>query len=107
MAEKTGVKIDTLQYYEREGLIITVDRYSNGQSWYSAGDTVHIEVLCCLCETGMGIVQLRRYCELGEQGDRTRTEQMQLLEQHKQTVLDKIRKMEESLALIEAVAWFQ
>jgi len=84
MADKTGVNIETLRYYEREGLINTVERASNGHRRYSAEDVFWIEVLRCLRDTGMSIEQLRQYCDLGAQGDHTQPERMALLVEHKQ-----------------------
>lgn len=101
MADKTGVNIDTLRYYEREGLINTVERSSSGHRRYSADDILWIEVLRCLRDTGMSIEQLRQYCELGEQGDHTQPDRMGLLVQHKKSVLKKIMQMQDSILLID------
>jgi len=101
MAERTGVNIDTLRYYEREGLINTIERSTSGHRRYSADDVLWVEVLRCLRETGMSIDQLRQYCDLGEQGDHTQPERMALLQQHREIVLQQIAKMRESLILID------
>jgi len=101
MADKTGVNIDTLRYYEREGLINTVERASSGHRRYSADDVSWVEVLRCLRDTGMSIEQLRQYCDLGEQGDHTQPERMALLVQHKDIVLDQIAQLQQSIKLID------
>ena len=101
MTEKTGVNIDTLRYYEREGLINTVERTASGHRRYSADDVLWIEVLRCLRETGMSIDQLRTYCDLGAQGDHTQPERLQLLLAHRQQVLDEIARMHDSLKLVD------
>jgi len=101
MADQTGVSIDTLRYYEREGLINPVERSSSGHRRYSADDVLWVQVLRCLRDTGMSIEQLRQYCKLGEQGDHTQPERMELLVQHKETVLNQISTLQESIKLID------
>jgi MerR family transcriptional regulator, aldehyde-responsive regulator len=55
MAERTGVSIDTLRYYEREGLLADVARAGSGHRRYSEDDVLGVEVLRCLRDTGMSI----------------------------------------------------
>ena len=101
MAQKTGVSVETLHYYEREGLIQNVSRNVSGHRRYSGEDLHWIEVLRCLRETGMTMQQLRTYCQLGEQGDHTRIERLELLHSHRQKVIQSIESMHKSLALVD------
>nr|CAA6822776.1 MAG: MerR family transcriptional regulator [uncultured Thiotrichaceae bacterium] len=101
MAERTGVSMDTLRYYEREGLLQTVRRTESGHRRYSANDVLWVEVLRCLRATGMSIEQLRGYCDLGEQGDHTQPERLALLLAHKSKVEQQITELQESLHLID------
>lgn len=101
MAERTGVSIDTLRYYEREGLIEPVTRAESGHRRYSAEDVLWVEVLRCLRETGMTIEELRQYCELGQQGERTEPERRALLEAHRAEVEAQIETRREALRLID------
>jgi len=101
MAQRTNVSIDTLRYYEREGLIKSVERATNGHRRYSADDVHWVEVLRCLRETGMSIEQLRTYCQLGEQGDHTEPERLELLLNHRKKVLADIEVMHNALGLID------
>ncbi|MGB3186304.1 MAG: MerR family transcriptional regulator [Ornithinimicrobium sp.] len=101
MAERTGVSIDTLRYYEREGLLSAVARAGSGHRRYSAADVAWVEVLRCLRDTGMSIEQLRRYCELGAQGSRTEPERLRMLRSHRSLVEDQIAARYEALRLID------
>ncbi len=101
MAERTGVPIDTLRYYEREGLIEPVARAESGHRRYSAEDVSWVEVLRCLRETGMTIEQLRHYCDLGQQGEGTEPERQALLEAHRAEVEAQIETRREALRLID------
>ncbi len=101
MAARTGVSIDTLRYYEKEGLIQNVARATSGHRRYSEDDALWIEVLRCLRNTGMTMEQLRRYCELGAQGDHTEPERKQMLLDHRALVEQQIADREAALALID------
>lgn len=101
MAEQTGVSIDTLRYYEREGLLQSVVRNASGHRRYSKDDVLWVEVLRCLRATGMTMEQLRNYCDLGAQGDHTQPARLELLLEHKKIVLEQIDAMQQSLVLVD------
>lgn len=101
MAERTGVSIDTLRYYEREGLLNGVARAASGHRRYDEEDVLWVQVLRCLRDTGMSIDQLRRYCDLGERGDQTADERRAILLDHRAEVERQIEQRREALALID------
>ncbi len=101
MSERCGVSIDTLRYYEREGLIVNVARAESGHRRYSEDDLLWVEVLRCLRDTGMTIEQLRHYCELGAQGDHTAPERQAILLEHRALVEQQIAERQEALRLID------
>jgi DNA-binding transcriptional MerR regulator len=101
MSERTGVSIDTLRYYEREGLLDDVARAGSGHRRYRESDVLWVEVLRCLRETGMSIEQLRYYCSLGAQGDHTEPERLRLLTDHRAKVEAQIAERYDALRLID------
>ncbi|HEY0815810.1 MAG TPA: MerR family transcriptional regulator [Pseudonocardia sp.] len=80
-AEHSGLSIDTLRYYEREGILPTVARTTGGRRTYSEDDLARLEFLRCLRESGMPIAKLRRYAELADD-ESTMRERAELLEEH-------------------------
>ena len=101
MADRTGVTVDTLRYYEKEGLLTGVGRAASGHRRYDQEDVLWVQVLRCLRMTGMTIEQLRRYCDLGEQGEQTKSERRRILVEHRQEVVAKVAELESALALID------
>ncbi len=101
MATKTGVSIDTLRYYEREGLLENVSRAKSGHRRYSEDDLLWVEVLRCLRDTGMTIEQLRHYCDLGSQGDHTEPERLRMFTDHRALVEAQIAERHNALKLID------
>ncbi|MFD4956260.1 MerR family transcriptional regulator [Streptomyces sp. NPDC058451] len=60
-ADRTGVSIDTLRYYEREGLIDPIRRSTGGRREYTEDDVFWIGLVTCFREAGLGIADLRGF----------------------------------------------
>jgi len=102
VAEITGLSTHTLRYYEREGLMLTpVDRASSSHRRYGDADVGWVEFLTKLRRTAMPIAEVRRYVELVRQGDLTTSDRLELLRQHRVSVLGEIAEMKKSLAAID------
>ncbi|MFZ4281513.1 MerR family transcriptional regulator, partial [Streptomyces rhizosphaericola] len=54
-ADRTGVSIDTLRYYEREGLIGPIRRSGGGRREYTENDVFWIGLITCFRDAGLGI----------------------------------------------------
>lgn len=106
-SEISGFSIDTLRYYEREGILGEVQRTAGGHRIYTDAELGLLDFLKCLRETGMPVERLRRYGELCRRDD-TVPERIALLEQHAQHVE---RQLQEVLAqqsrLAEKLAWYR
>lgn len=91
----------TLRYYEREGLLTNVARAGSGHRRYSEDDVLWEEVLRCLRNTGMGIDQLRHYCDLGRRGDGTAPERIAMLLSHRALVEEQLIGLRQAIELID------
>jgi DNA-binding transcriptional MerR regulator len=101
MADACGVSIDTLRYYEREGLLDPVARNESGQRRYSADDAAWVQVLRCLRTTAMPIRDMRTFAELVRQGDDAIPQRLAILEQHRSEVVAKMAELERALEVID------
>lgn len=100
MADECDVSIDTLRYYEREGLLDPVERTAGNQRRYSPGDIAWVQVLRCLRVTEMPIRDLRRFADLVRQGDDGIADRLALLEAHRAEVL---RRMDELRVALDTI----
>jgi DNA-binding transcriptional MerR regulator len=100
-ARTSGVSADTLRYYERAGLIESVDRSESGHRRYSDDDLRWIETLQCLRRTGMPIRDIRRYAELVREGEGNEQERLALLREHRAAVLQELDAVRGHLAFVE------
>jgi DNA-binding transcriptional MerR regulator len=103
----SGFSLDTLRYYEREGILPPVARTAGGHRSFTEADLGTLGFLKCLRETGMPIEKLRRYGELCRDA-RTAPERLALLEEHATAVqreLDALRAQQARLD--EKLAWYR
>ena len=85
-AERTGLTAHTLRYYERDGLMLEVDRAASGHRRYTDRDLEWITLITRLRSTGMPIREVRRYAELVRQGAGTEAERLAILRRHREQV---------------------
>lgn len=96
IANKTNLPASTLRYYEKKGLL-KVDRDKNGRRYYKESDIVWIEFIRRLKETGMLIKDIQHYSELRYVGSITMPERLQILQLHRNYVLEQQLKWTEYL----------
>lgn len=102
VTEVTGVSAHTLRYYERIGLLDSVERARSGHRRYTRHDLAWISMLMRLRATGMSIRKMQEFADLRRQGPENLPQRLAFLEQHQQEVRAHLRETEEHLAIIEA-----
>ncbi|WP_139978129.1 MerR family transcriptional regulator [Nocardioides litoris] len=101
-AERLGLSTDALRYYERDGLLLRpVGRAASGHRRYSAPDLRWIELVTRLRSTGMTIRDVRRYADLVRAGDGTEADRLELLREHRRTVLARLAEVQDHLGAID------
>jgi DNA-binding transcriptional MerR regulator len=92
----TNLSIDTLRYYEKEGLI-TPERKENGRRYYSERDVTWIAFIKRLKETKMPIKEIQEYAKLRAIGETTMAERMEMLIKHRTALEEEIIRANENL----------
>ncbi len=100
VSEATGLSVHTLRYYERIGLIHSINRAENTHRRYTEEDIGWINFLIKLRATGMPIHDMQIYAELQRQGDATLSQRVSMLEALERQVEAHIHEMSEHLGLI-------
>ena len=93
VSEKTGLSAHTLRYYEKEGLILGVERTQGGFRQYTDTDLERLGLICCLKNTGMSIREISRFVQLTREGEHTLEERVALLRDHRDQVIAKMEEM--------------
>jgi DNA-binding transcriptional MerR regulator len=100
VAERTGLSVHTLRYYERNGLLEPVNRAANGHRRYSAADITKIEFLTRLRATGMPIRQMQQFAMLLRQNPEAISDRRAILEAHEREVQQRIQELNRNLEII-------
>lgn len=97
VAEKFDMTNDTLRYYEKVGLIGPVKKNSSGIRNYNEEDLKRIEFIKCMRSAGISIEVLKKYVDLYDEGESTKLERQQLLEEEQEKLEEKIKTMTKAL----------
>lgn len=99
-AKLTGLSRHTLRYYERAGLIESVERSTSGRRQYAASDLDWFAFLVRLRQTGMPIAQMQQFARLRAAGIATLEQRRQLLDEHRRHVEAAIAVQQHHLAAL-------
>ena len=100
-ADRSGLSIDTLRYYERIGLVDPPARDSGGRRSYSDEDLGWLEFLTKLRTTGMPIRKMREYARLRRHGAASASRRKQILLEQRTAVRERIAELQSSLAVLD------
>jgi DNA-binding transcriptional MerR regulator len=98
VAARTGLSVDTLRFYEREGILANpVRREAGGRRVYSEHDVEWLNLCMVLRASGMPLPAIRCYTELVRQGTGTEAERLALLREHQARVRSQIEQLHRAL----------
>lgn len=101
-SRRTGLSIETLRFYEREGLTPgPVARDAAGRRAYSEEDLEWLLMTARLRLTQMPISRIRRYADLVRQGASSIPERLEMLADHERAVRAQIAELQSALAAID------
>ena len=100
-AEKCGLSQHTLRWYERIGLLGSIERGGDGRRRFTEGDLEWLSLLTKLRATGMPVKDMQRYAELVRSGA-GQAERLELLERHREEVRRALASQRECLKLLDA-----
>jgi DNA-binding transcriptional MerR regulator len=101
VAERTGLSVHALRFYEREGLLADpVRRESNGRRVYTEDDVDWLDMCIKFRSSGMPLDTIRKYTDLVRQGPGNEQDRLALLRSHQDHVTAQIQELTECLNVI-------
>jgi DNA-binding transcriptional MerR regulator len=100
VAERTGLSVHALRFYEREGLLVGPVRREGGRRVYTEQDLGWLEVCTRLRSSGMPLEAIRRYTDLVRQGAGNEAERLAILQEHEARVIAQISELTDCLKVI-------
>ncbi|WP_258948415.1 MerR family transcriptional regulator [Lentzea californiensis] len=101
VAERTGLSVHALRFYEKEGILARqVQRGPGGRRVYTQQDIDWLRMCIMLRMSGMPVPEIRRYTELVRQGDGNELQRLDILKEHQERVQQQMVQLQECMDLI-------
>jgi DNA-binding transcriptional MerR regulator len=106
VAEKMGVTVPTLRYYDKEGLLPFVDKKPNGTRVFKDEDFKGLNIITCMKNSGMSIKDIKRYMDLCQEGDSTLQERLEVFFERKEAVQAQLDELNKVMETINHKIWY-
>ncbi|MEU3862373.1 MerR family transcriptional regulator [Streptomyces sp. NPDC028722] len=105
-AGRTGVSLDTLRYYEREGLIGPIRRSAGGRREYTEEDVFWIGMVTCFRDAGLGIADLRGFVAIVRAEHRAQ-DRVAFLRERRAALEQRVAALSRAMAVLdEKIAYY-
>ncbi|WP_151770692.1 MerR family transcriptional regulator [Streptomyces abyssomicinicus] len=105
-ADRTGVSIDTLRYYEKEGLIGPIRRSAGGRREYTEDDVFWIGLVTCFRDAGLGIADLREFVAI-LRSDHTPRDRVVFLRERRSAMEQRVAALHRAMGVLdEKIAYY-
>jgi DNA-binding transcriptional MerR regulator len=100
-AERTGLSVYALRFYEREGLLANpIQRGADGRRAYTDDDLEWLDLCVKLRSSGMPLTAVRRYAELVRNGAGNEEGRLTILREHQRRLAEQISALTGCLEMI-------
>lgn len=106
VAEKMGITVTTLRYYDKEGLLPFVDKKPNGTRVFKDEDFEGLAMITCMKNSGTPIKDIKIYMDLCEEGDSTLKERLEFFCERKEVVQRQIDELNKVMENINHKVWY-
>ena len=105
VAEKFGMPISTLRYYDKQGLFPNMERVS-GIRRFSEQEIEALRVIECLKKAGMEIRDIKQFMDWCKEGPATYPQRKELFETQKAHMEEEITRMNRTLDMLKFKCWY-
>lgn len=106
VAERMGVTVPTLRYYDKEGLLPFVDKKPNGTRVFKDEDFEKLGIITCMKNSGVPIKDIKKYMDLCTEGDSTLQERLEIFIKRKEAVQKQIEELNKVMETINHKIWY-
>ena len=106
VAEKIGVTVSTLRYYDKEGLLPFVDKKANGTRVFKDEDFEWLSIISCMKSSGLPIKEIKKYMDLCAEGDGTLKERLKIFLERQEIVKKQIEELNDVMKTINHKIWY-
>lgn len=106
VADKMGVTVPTLRYYDKEGLLPFVDKKPNGTRVFKDEDFQGLAIIACMKKAGTPIKEIKRFMDLCNDGDGTLNERLEIFLKRKEEVQKQMEELNKVMETINYKIWY-
>ncbi len=101
LAQRTGLSIHTLRYYEKEGVLRRVERTAGGRRLYSEASVGTVIGALCLKQAGLTLPQIKEFFDLTVQGTETQPQRLEILRAARRNLLEQQERIAGHLKFVD------
>lgn len=101
VADKMGVSVPTLRYYDKEGLLPFIEKKENGTRVFKESDLRTLEIISCMKASGMPIRDIKIYMDMCLEGDSTLDKRLKIFLKRKEVVKEQMEELNKIMSVIE------
>jgi DNA-binding transcriptional MerR regulator len=105
-AEKMGVSVPTLRYYDNEGLMPFLDKKPDGTRVFKDEDFQGLAIITCMKNSGMPIKDIKKYMDLCEQCDTSLKERLEIFFERREAVQKQMEELNKVMETINHKIWY-
>lgn len=106
MAEKVGIPVTTLRYYDDQGLFPFLERTESGIRMFKDEDFRWVKIVRSLKRTGMSLSDIREFMNMSMEGDSTIDQRLEMYRRQREVVLEQMADLQEMLDILDYKCWF-
>ena len=101
VADRMGVKVSTLRYYDKEGLLPFIEKNKNGIRIFKDEDLRNLDIIFCMKSSGMPIKDIKRYMDMCLEGDSTLEDRLDIFLKRQEVVKSQMDELNKIMEVIE------
>lgn len=106
VSEMFGLTIPTLRFYDKEGLLLDLERDSSGIRKFNEKTMEALRVIECLKKSGMQIKEIKEFMHWCSLGDKTIEKRKEMFLARKKSIEKEMEELEQALNMINYKCWY-
>ncbi len=106
ISEMFHLPIPTLRFYDKEGLLLDLERDSSGIRKFNDKTIEALRVIECLKKSGMQIKEIKEFMHWCSLGDKTIEKRKAMFLTRKENIEQEMKELEKALSMIKFKCWY-
>lgn len=106
VAQMFNLSIPTLRFYDKEGLLLDLQRDASGIRKFNDKTIEALRVIECLKKSGMQIKEIKEFMYCCSLGNKTIKKRKAMFLTQKENIEQKIKDLEKALNMIQFKCWY-